>query len=376
MKAKVNCRQCGKEFEVQPSTLKAGRGIYCSRKGFGEARSHRFVVENHPRWNRIEKLCLSCGKPFYAKRYLVEKGYGKYCSKKWADKALKGESSSLWKGGPDVHECPVCGREFEVYPYQVKRGVGKYCSKKCAGEARRKRVKTLCLHCGAEFLVIPSKLKAGEGKYCSKRCAGTALGIQQSGERNPFWKGGPEKRICETCGKEFEIQRRRVGKTPSRFCSYNCYWVFMQGDAQVKERMEEVRAEAETKYPTKLESQGYSILDSIGIDYRKQCKVADKFLVDAFVPENNLVIQFDGDYWHGNPAKYKMAQVPDKGSDNRKVLNKLQKGNMRKDKGQNAYLRKCGYEVLRFWESDVKNDPESVRLKIIDAINSYSSEDF
>jgi len=280
MKETTSCRQCGKEFEVYPSTLKAGRGIYCSRECYGAARSQRFRGQNQPRFNQIERHCLSCGKSFRATRSLVEKGYGKYCCKKCADAAMKGRGPR-WKGGPDLHKCLVCGKEFEVNPYQVRRGFGKYCSRKCAGQARRNKVKTSCLLCGAEFLVVPSKLEIGEGKYCSRRCSSTALGMQHSGENNPFWKGGPENRTCETCGKEFEIQRRRVGKTPSRFCSYNCYWVFMKGDLLVKERMAGVRAEAETKYPTKLESQGYSILDSIGIDYRKQYKVADKFLVDA-----------------------------------------------------------------------------------------------
>lgn len=366
MKVTVKCKQCGKEFEVYPSTIKAGGGIYCSRKCHGEAMSQQVRGVNHPRWNRIERNCGFCGKPFYAPRHLVEKGYGKYCTKKCADQAMKGKGP-LWKGGPDKHKCLVCGAAFEVSPYQTKRGFGKFCSKKCAGEARRNKVKAVCILCGTEFLVVPSKLAAGEGKYCSRDCFHKAHGMQQSGDNNPFWKGGPENRTCETCGIEFPIGRGRVGRTPSRFCSYDCYWIFMKRDAQVKERMAVVRAEAETKYPTSLETLGYSILDSIGADYTKQCRVANKFLVDAFVPAHNLVIQFDGDYWHGNPAKYRRAE--EQGSDTRKPLNQIQKGNMKKDKGQNAYLRKCGYLLLRFWESEVKQNPEEVRLRILDALN-------
>jgi len=124
------------------------------------------------------------------------------------------------------------------------------------------------------------------------------------------------------------------------------------------------------KGPNKLELAGYAILDSIGVLYIRQKRLVEKFVVDAFLPESDIVVQFDGDYWHGNPAKYKkfadLSKAPDSAF---RPLNKVQRMNMRKDAGQNAYLRKCGYTVLRFWESDVKTNPGEVRSKILAALD-------
>jgi len=33
------------------------------------------------------------------------------------------------------------------------------------------------------------------------------------------------------------------------------------------------------------------------------------YTVDAYVPSNHMVIEFDGDYWHGNPAKYRKEET-------------------------------------------------------------------
>ena len=52
-----------------------------------------------------------------------------------------------------------------------------------------------------------------------------------------------------------------------------------------------------------------------------------------------------------------------------KPLNTVQRMNIRKDAGQTAYLRKCGYTVLRFWESDVNTDPGEVRKRILASLD-------
>lgn len=92
---------------------------------------------------------------------------------------------------------------------------------------------------------------------------------------------------------------------------------------------------------TKLERAGYAALDALTIAYFPQHVIGDKFCVDAFVPSLGIVIQFDGDYWHGNPAKFA-------------TLDARQRRRARLDHSQDAYMSKCGFHVLRFWESDIK----------------------
>jgi very-short-patch-repair endonuclease len=63
------------------------------------------------------------------------------------------------------------------------------------------------------------------------------------------------------------------------------------------------------------------------------------------------VVQFDGDYWHGNPAKY-----PNPTSRQKKC--------MALDRSQDAYLRACGYEVVRVWESELRTDPNVLLTRL------------
>jgi len=81
----------------------------------------------------------------------------------------------------------------------------------------------------------------------------------------------------------------------------------------------------------------------------------NKFLVDIYIPKNNLIIQWDGDYWHGNTKKYKN-------------LSNRQERRIKLDKSQNAYFKKCNYKVLRIWENDINNNKEKVIENIRKAI--------
>ena len=45
------CKVCGKEFEVWPSFIKRGEGIFCSNKCKGRWRSEHQKNENNPLWN-------------------------------------------------------------------------------------------------------------------------------------------------------------------------------------------------------------------------------------------------------------------------------------------------------------------------------------
>lgn len=55
------------------------------------------------------------------------------------------------------------------------------------------------------------------------------------------------------------------------------------------------------------------------------------FLVDAYIPKLNLIIEVDGEHWHS--------------------LQNI----IKKDKAENAYLKKCGYKMLRIREYEIKD---------------------
>lgn len=87
--------------------------------------------------------------------------------------------------------------------------------------------------------------------------------------------------------------------------------------------------ELHKRYPTKIEIMIKNELDKHNINHISQYLVNNKFCVDEYLPEHNLIIEVDGNYWH------KLDRV------------------IKKDKAENAYLSKCGYRILRIPEDKV-----------------------
>lgn len=92
------------------------------------------------------------------------------------------------------------------------------------------------------------------------------------------------------------------------------------------------------KEPTSIEKKVYEELKARGLLFEKQKLINGRFLVDAYIPSLNLVIEADGNYWHS--------------------LEKVKK----RDKTKNAYLTKCGYKLLRLSETEIKDGSFKERL--------------
>jgi len=157
--------------------------------------------------------------------------------------------------------------------------------------------------------------------------------------------------VCTMCGKKYRLSKSRAEQTNPTYCSIEC----RNNDPAIRKRLLAMNVLQQSLCPNKLELAGYAILDEMEIVYEKQSLLFEKFIVDAFIPSHSIVIQFDGDYWHGNPDKF-----PD--------LDARQARRVSLDKSQDAYMRKCGLTVCRFWESKIRAFPDTVREEIANAI--------
>lgn len=54
------------------------------------------------------------------------------------------------------------------------------------------KVEVFCKICGSAFMIWHSEIPRGRGRYCSRSCLGRAgrASLDQSGSKNPGWKGG------------------------------------------------------------------------------------------------------------------------------------------------------------------------------------------
>ena len=194
--------------------------------------------------------------------------------------------------------CKTCGFEYET-----NRKSAKFCSEHCYQESRKStNISITCNNCGKEFSVIKSRYETGLVKYCSLKCRNTS---------DEWIESNRIKNLN---------QLHKVGLN-------------------------------------KLELSGRDLLNKIGVDFIEQELIGDRFVVDVLIPHKNLVIQWDGDYWHGHPKNQKNGKP-----------NKLQFQNIKKDKRVNKELNKMGYDVLRFWQDDVDNNPSFVIETIVKKI--------
>lgn len=91
---------------------------------------------------------------------------------------------------------------------------------------------------------------------------------------------------------------------------------------------------------------------------------------DILVESTNLLIEVNGDYWHGNPKIYKPNDLILKGSTGEiKVSNKW-----KKDAKKIQAAKDAGYNVLVVWESDWKTEPEKTKNKILEKIYESKRE--
>lgn len=83
---------------------------------------------------------------------------------------------------------------------------------------KKEKIKRQCIVCGTIKLYTLSQIKNGRGTFCSRKCQGKYLSEHNKGKNNPRWSE-KIKRICETCGKEFEII---FSKKDAKYCSREC----------------------------------------------------------------------------------------------------------------------------------------------------------
>jgi len=89
---------------------------------------------------------------------------------------------------------------------------------------------------------------------------------------------------------------------------------------------------------------------------------------DFTFPAERVVVFVDGDFWHGNPKKFKLP------SSNSAFWEEKIKYNRAKDRRVTRYLRKSGWTVIRIWESSLKRNCDACVGRIIRARKKFKKQ--
>jgi len=111
-------------------------------------------------------------------------------------------------------------------------------------------------------------------------------------------------------------------------------------------------------HTSKLEKTFANILDLLDIKYQQFFYAKEiKAFYDFYIPEHNLIIEVDGDFWHCNPDKFPNPEYI------------TQKRNIQRDKIKTQWAITNGYKLLRFWENDIKNNIKYIKQTLLEVIS-------
>ena len=232
----------------------------------------------------------------------------------------------------EIH-CPTC-EKVVIGRFPNKR---KYCSRECSLPGRAENRKTgrlvACAQCGNEIYRAVSAIRSKS--FCSVSCHNAHQGRNKT------------THVCETCRATFQWSPSRHKANNIRYCSIRCRDAD-PGKVEQLRRMNNLQQSGKT---TSCERLGYGLLESLGIEHERQFMFDGRFCVDAFIPGKLIALQFDGDYWHGNPARYAL-------------LDPRQQRRVQLDRSQDAFMESRGVKVFRAWHSDLQRNIEAVTARL------------
>ncbi|MGF9741430.1 hypothetical protein ABEX38_29110 [Priestia megaterium] len=262
-------------------------------------------------------------------------------------------------------QCNVDRKNIEYYAkkFEIKHKI----ESKKAGKAAI-LVDITCHGCGSPgqktLSYIEQRKKANKNIYfCSRECADEYHSNQMKGENNPNFEGefhGDRNHPSFSV----EAQRERALKKIEKW-KENGYFEVMtkklqeghkkffetpEGKAKRQEiAIKSVLSQKDKGFKSSLEIGVAELLDELGLKYEEQ-KEMYFWVVDFYLPEYDLVIEANGDYWHANPMQY-----------NESNMTSHQKSRRTRDAKLKAYIQGVKrHKFLAIWEYDFYNNIEEV----------------
>ena len=145
--------------------------------------------------------------------------------------------------------------------------------------------------------------------------------------------------------KAKEQREKRKLKTQEKYNNGTATYGFPKDGTMKIKRSKQI-------FPVKdtwIEEQVQKWLMLLGIDFythQYMEELENAYQCDISIPRQGqipqkTIIECDGDWWHGNPAKYPKP-------------NKMQMDRMDRDKKRTKELQEKGFRVIRLWESEIK----------------------
>jgi hypothetical protein len=336
----LKCEMCGRKFETTPFSVVKNKFNFCCK-------------ECHDKWTKLnppkryiigKRNCKICGNEFDVYNNVKDQ---KYCSNKCKSR----DKDIQWT----YTTCANCGKEIHKSKSSIRKYKNSYCSLDCELEYKHKQKWEFrnCIICGKEFKC----LKTSKVQMCSIECQGKWQSIFLSGENANGYNHNVSKeertKICEWCGKEFEVSPYKIELESVRFCSKRCRqeWhskIWCQQEEQKEAMRERAIYILENGLISKTLSKPQliinNVLNDLKINYINE-KGFKYYAVDNYLNDYNLIIEIMGTYWHCDYRFYPLINYSHQ-------INRI-----KADKAKHTYfLNKYNIQVLYLWEYDIYNN--------------------
>jgi len=264
-----------------------------------------------------------------------------------------------------LFKCPYCPSEYNSYT-----GVSLHARKTHNSTAAQLQVDyfyngewpTCACGCGEELefgTATPSKFAKYKNNHHQKTKGGfwTKEGLEKSAQtrRERFAAGeivsyNKGKKESELYSEAIIAKRLAANKSEARREKISKALKGKEKSPEQKKRLAEISREywsdpSHTKI-SRIEREFEEILKTLQLEYVAQYPLLT-YKYDFYIG-SNLLIEVDGDYWHCNESLGYMS------------VGKGQQRTKKYDKIKNKVAADNGYTLLRFWESDIRNNPSQV----------------
>lgn len=255
------------------------------------------------------------------------------------------------KAKRDYGNCPVCNKPLKRQQ--------KYCSRICYSSVPKTD----------EFKEQVSKRfkdkpKSEETKQRMSQATKGKLKPWLEGENNPNYQGkaqaqpGVMERMREACkerGQAWTEEHRKqhselmLGPTNKMRGKKHSEEAKQMISATKTEQYKQGLIEIKPYQSSKAELEILAALKAQGVNVIHQYQIPGiAFFYDFYLPDQNLIIEYNGDYWHANPKKYlpgTTLSIQGKGSIPVESI-------WERDAFKRRLAEEAGYQVDCIWESD------------------------
>ena len=255
--------------------------------------------------------------------------------------------------------CPYCERHFETYNglckhvFSDKLPHGEITQEKLLTDFKYNGIRPKC-KCGCgEY----TKIRYDNGVHFNDYVIGHISKIRNNWGHNEKAK----ENSSNTRRKQYKSGEREQWNKGKK-------WIETYSEDEIKrlteihrEKMYRMLTEGEFSLSSKIEKEFIEkCVKPLGIDFNTQYYIKDlHHYCDVYIPSKNTIIEFQGDYWHGNPKKFEKDE-----------LSEYQLKKVEKDEILREYCKNNAIKLIEVWESDYNKNSEKVTKMLSESVNN------